>query len=101
MHLLKIINSNAIEDNLELLQTVCNKIISSSNKVTASDLENITEKIYNKIENVQSFLNVSLCIIKKISRSGSSNEFIKNIEKKLESDDFSSNLDYLELFLLN
>jgi hypothetical protein len=102
MYLLKIINSKTIEDNLELLQTVCNKLVSSSNKVTSSDLENITEKIYNKIENVHSFLNVSLCIIKKISRSGSSNnEFIKNIEKKLESDDFSSNLDYLELFLLN
>ena len=102
LYFLKIINSNAVEDSLELLKTVSNKLISSSNKLNASDLEYITEKIYNKIEDVQSFLNVSLCIVKKISRSSiSSSEFIKNIEKKLESDEFSSKLDDLETFLLN
>jgi hypothetical protein len=102
MYFLKIINSNSIEDSLELLKTASNKVISSSNKLDASNLEDITEKIYNKIEDVQSFLNVSLYIVKKISRSSnSSSEFIKNIEKKLESDEFSSKLDDLETFLLN
>lgn len=102
MYFLKIINSNSVEDSLELLKIVSNKVISSSNKLNASNLEDITEKIYNKIEDVQSFLNVSLCIVKKISRSSnSSSEFIKNIEKKLESDEFSSKLDDLETFLLN
>jgi hypothetical protein len=102
MYFLKIINSNTVEDSLELFKTASNKVISSSNKLDASNLEDITEKIYNKIEDGQSFLKVSLHIVKKISRSSSSNnEFIKNIEKKLESDEFSSNLDDLELFLLN
>lgn len=102
MYFLKIINSNSLEDSLELLKTVSNKLISSSNKLVASNLEDITEKIYNKIEDVHTFLNVSLHIIKKISRSIiSSSEFIKNIEKKLESDEFSSKLDDLETFLLN
>lgn len=102
LYLLKIINSNTVEDSLELFKTASNKVISSSNKLDASNLEDITEKIYNKIEDVQSFLNVSLYIVKKISRSSnSSSEFIKNIEKKLESDEFSSKLDDLESFLLN
>jgi hypothetical protein len=102
LYLLKIINSNTVEDILELFKTASNKVISSSNKLDASNLEDITEKIYNKIEDVQSFLNVSLYIVKKISRSSnSSSEFIKNIEKKLESDEFSSKLDDLESFLLN
>ena len=102
MYFLKIINSNSLEDSLELLKIVSNKLISSSNKLNASDLEYITEKIYNKIEDVQPFLNVSLHIIKKISRSIiNSSEFIKNIEKKLESDEFSNKLDDLETFLLN
>jgi hypothetical protein len=102
MYFLKIINSNSLEDSLELLKTVSNKLISSSNKLVASNLEDITEKIYNKIEDVPTFLNVNLHIIKKISRSIiSSSEFIKNIEKKLESDEFSSKLDDLETFLLN
>jgi hypothetical protein len=102
LYLLKIINSNTVEDSLELFKTASNKVISSSNKLDASNLEDITEKIYNKIEDVQSFLNVSLYIVKKISRSSnSSSEFIKNIEKKLESDEFSSKLDDLETFLLN
>lgn len=102
MYFLKIINSNSLEDSLELLKTLSNKLISSSNKLVASNLENITEKIYNKIEDVHPFLNVSLHIIKKISRSSIiSSEFIKNIEKKLESDEFSSKLDDLETFLLN
>jgi hypothetical protein len=104
LYLLKIINLEFNKNNeyLELLKTLSNKVISSANKLVASDLEDITDKIYNKIEDVQSFLKVSLHIVKKISRSSSSNnEFIKNIEKKLESDEFSSNLDDLELFLLN
>lgn len=104
LYLLKIINLEFNKNNeyLELLKTLSNKVISSANKLVASDLEDITEKIYNKIEDVQSFLKVSLHIVKKISRSSSSNnEFIKNIEKKLESDEFSSKLDDLELFLLN
>jgi hypothetical protein len=102
LYFLKIINSNTVEDSLELFKTASNKVISSSNKLDASNLEDITEKIYNKIEDVQSFLNVSLYIVKKISRSSnSSSEFIKNIEKKLESDEFSSKLDDLESFLLN
>jgi hypothetical protein len=104
LYLLKIINLEFNKNNeyLELLKTLSNKVISSANKLIASDLEDITEKIYNKIEDGQSFLKVSLHIVKKISRSSSSNnEFIKNIEKKLESDEFSSKLDDLELFLLN
>ncbi len=104
LYLLKIINLEFNKNNeyLELLKTLSNKVISSANKLVASDLEDITEKLYNKIEDVQSFLKVSLHIVKKISRSSSSNnEFIKNIEKKLESDEFSSKLDDLELFLLN
>jgi hypothetical protein len=104
LYLLKIINLEFNKNNeyLELLKTLSNKLISSANKLIASDLEDITEKIYNKIEDGQSFLKVSLHIVKKISRSSSSNnEFIKNIEKKLESDEFSSKLDDLELFLLN
>jgi len=104
LYLLKIINLEFNKNNeyLELLKTLSNKLISSANKLIASDLEDITEKIYNKIEDVQSFLKVSLHIVKKFSRSSiSNNEFIKNIEKKLESDEFSSKLDDLELFLLN
>lgn len=102
MYLLKIINLSLDESSLEILKVVSNKVISSANKLIASDLEDITEKIYNKIEDVESFLNVSLCIIKKITRNSViSNEFIKNIEKKLESDEFSNNLDDLESFLLN
>jgi len=105
-YLLKIINSklNSGENDeyLNLMQNLCNKVILSSNKISISDLERITEKIYSKILNISTFYTVNFIVIKKASKNSIEN--IKNIETKMESDEFYSKLDFpnkLEDYLLN
>ncbi len=99
-YLLKIINTNKLsqDKNDELvsqMKIACDKIISLSNKIVISDLEAITDKIYNKIEDSTIFFSVSMQILKKSSK----NDYIKNIEKRLESDEFFENLNNLEAYL--
>lgn len=99
-YLLKIINANINlnkgEEFMEKMKTLSDKIISLSNKIVIADLDAITDKMYHKIEDANVFFNISVQIVKKISKS----EYIKNIEKKIESDEFLSNLDNLETYLL-
>jgi hypothetical protein len=85
------------------MKSICDKITASTNKINSTDLEIITDKMYHKIEDINIFFNISLQIVKKILRSGTNSEYIKNIVKKIESDDFSSNLESnsLEIFLVN
>jgi formiminotetrahydrofolate cyclodeaminase len=98
--LLKIINSNINlnkgEEFIEKIKTLSDKIISLSNKIVIADLDAITDKMYHKIDDINVFFNINLQMVKKITKS----EFIKNIEKKIESDGFLSNLDNLETYLL-
>ena len=100
-YLLKIIhstNSTKNEENLNLINTACSKVIGAVNKINLYDLENITEKLYNKVEDITTFFNLSIQIIKKINKGS---DYIKLIEKKMESDEFNSKLDDLESYLLN
>ncbi len=99
-YLLKIINANTKknEDYINLNSTVCSKLINLINKINLSDLECITEKLYNKIEDITIFFNLSLEIIRKVSKKS---DFIKVLEKKLESDEFHSETNNLEIFLLS
>jgi hypothetical protein len=106
-YLLKIINSksnsNTSKQFVEQMKSICDKITASTNKINSTDLEIITDKMYHKIEDINIFFNISLQIVKKILRSGTNSEYIKNIVKKIESDEFSSNLESnsLEIFLVN
>ena len=99
-YLLKIINTNKLsqDKNDELvsqMKIACDKIISLSNKIVISDLEAITDKIYNKIEDSTIFFSLSIQILKKALKA----DYIKNIEKKLDSDEFFENLNNLEAYL--
>jgi len=104
MYLLKLINANIKQNSdnnetIEKIASTCNKASSSANKINVSNLEYITEKIYNKIENCETFLNVSFEIIKKLTKPGNDATFIKSIEKKLDSDEFSNSQTNLEDFM--
>jgi hypothetical protein len=100
IYLLKIINTSKLSqdkyDELVLqMKIVCDKIISLSNKIVIADLEEITDKLYNKIEDASTFFSISMQILKKSAK----NDYIKNIEKKIDSDEFLENLDNLKVYL--
>ena len=99
-YLLKIINTNKLTQDkcnelIEQMKTVCDKLISLTNKVVLADLEAITDKLYNKIEDATTFFSVLSQLLKKSAK----NDYIKNIEKRLESDEFLENLNNLEVYL--
>jgi len=99
-YLLKIINTNKLtqdkcDELIAQMKTVCDKIISLSNKIVLEDLEAIKDKLYNRIENTTTFFNASMQMLKKSGK----NDYIKNIEKRLESDEFLDNLNNLEAYL--
>jgi hypothetical protein len=93
MYLLKIINvdnptlSNKYINNVQLL---CNKINSCSNKININDIERITEKMYNKINNIDTFFELNVQVLKKYIKN---NAILYNIEKKIDLDEFNNKLD--------
>jgi hypothetical protein len=96
MYLLKIIHEKQKCDELiEKMKTLCDKVISLSNKIVVSDLEGITDKMYNKIEDTSLFFKLLIQMLKKTFKT----DYIKNIEKKLESDEFFDNLNNLDVYL--
>jgi hypothetical protein len=100
-YLLKIINTNNLtqekcDELIAQMKIICDKAISVSNKIVLLDLEAITDKLYNKIEDTLTFFNISIQMLKKCAK----NDYIKNIEKRLESDEFLENINNLEVYLL-
>jgi len=89
--LLKIINSKKIDiSNLEYLLNLCEKINIIQNKTKLNNtLENIIEKLYYKIEDIYSFFEINLLLIKKF---GKKPETINNVEKKFFTDEINIKL---------
>jgi hypothetical protein len=56
-------------------------------KITA--LENITEKLYNKIECVEKFFDISHLLVKKFLKN---QEILQNAEKKIYTEEFDNKL---------
>lgn len=89
-YLLKIINSDNIDisllNNIPLILENINKL---QNKKHIFILENITDKIYNKIKNTALFFEINNVLIKKFLKNP---ESIKNVHYKLLSHDFNEKL---------
>ena len=89
-YLIKIIQSEKVDltyvINLTKLTEKLNKLTKKTNIII---LENITDKLYNKIDNVNMFFEINHLLIKKIIKN---QESIKNIEKKINLDEFNDKL---------
>jgi hypothetical protein len=89
-YLLKNINSfdsNTI--NIEYLSKIYEKLTKLSDKSKIKNLEYITEKIYNKVDDNKLFNEINLLLIKKIIKNP---EILKNSVKKIDSEEFDNKL---------
>ena len=90
MYLLKIIKSRNISlfhiTNAAKIYEKINMIVNKNNIVI---LENLTEKLYNQIEDVSLFYEISTLILKKIVKKP---ELIHNVGEKLASEDFEKKI---------
>ena len=73
-YLLKIINTNKLtqdkcDELIEQMKTICDKLISLTSKVVLADLEAITDKLYNKIEDAATFFSVFAQMLKKTAKN--------------------------------
>lgn len=90
-YLLKIIHSNKMDiSKLDYILAITEKLNSIQNKVNLNNnLENVIEKLYYKIEDINLFFEINLLLIKKF---GKNPEIITNAEKKLFTDEFNQKL---------
>ena len=89
-YLLKIIQIENINiSNIEYLIKIYSKLNKLTDNSKIGILENITEKLYYKISNDVSFLEISYLLVKKFVKNP---EILKKISDKLNSDEFDSKL---------
>jgi hypothetical protein len=89
-YLLKIIQSKNIDPNqITNVIKICEKLNNLTNKSNINILENITEKLYSKIENNCIFFEISHLLVKKFLKN---QDLIKNGEKKINLDEFNEKL---------
>ena len=89
-YLLKIINLEKIDVNYIVnLSTLSEKINNLKNKSNIILLENITEKLYCKIENIDIFFKLNNLLVTKFLKN---QEIIKKLEKKINSYEFNDKL---------
>lgn len=81
--------SNVCETTINLiinnLKNIINKLNKLKNKENIKNLYNIIEKLYDKIENINSFFEINELILEKFLKN---QNILKNIEKNINSDDF-------------
>jgi len=88
--LLKIIKTNTIEVvNIEHLARLADKLNNIENKSKMGSLENIIEKLYNKIDDLQIFFEINHLLVKKFVKNP---EIIKNAEKKINLQEFDDKI---------
>jgi hypothetical protein len=91
-YLLKIIHMPVIEvsyvNHLKKLSEKLNNLLDKE-KITA--LENISEELYNKIDNVNKFFDISHLIVKKFLKN---QEILQNAKKKIYTEEFDNKLLY-------
>jgi hypothetical protein len=89
-YLLKIIKTNTIEVvNIEHLARLADKLNNIENKSKIGLLENIIEKLYNKIDDLQIFFEINHLLVKKFVKNP---EIIKNAEKKINLQEFDDKI---------
>jgi hypothetical protein len=89
-YLLKIIQTKIIEvSNIEHLSKIADKLNNIENKNNIGGLENIVEKLYNKIDDINVFFEINHLLVKKFVKNP---EIIKNAEKKINLEEFDSKL---------
>jgi len=81
--------SNVCETTVNVIinnfKSIINKLNKVKNKEKIINLYNITEKLYDKIEKINYFFEINDLIIEKFLKN---QNILKNIEKKINSDDF-------------
>jgi len=91
-YLLKIINTPKMNsENIEHFMQLTDKLNSLNNKSKSHLrlLENIIDKLYHKIGNVNLFFEINACIIKKFLKN---QDIIKNMEEKINSEEFDEKM---------
>jgi hypothetical protein len=89
-YLLKIIHMPVIEVSYVIhLKKLSEKVNNLLHKQKISALENITEKLYNKIECVDKFFDISHLLVKKFLKN---QEILRNAEKKIYTEEFDNKL---------
>jgi len=89
-YLLKTIKSETLNiKDLDYVIKIFDKLNNLHNKSTIIILENITEKLFYKIEDLNKFYELSIFIVKKFVKN---QEILKTADKKLNSDEFNDKL---------
>jgi len=105
IYLVKIIQSENIDISYLLnLNKLCEKVNNLTNKSKIFILENITDKFYDKILNIDKFFEINSLLVKKFLKN---QEIIKNAGKKFDLEEFNDKLflestdKFIAWFLLN
>ena len=89
-YLLKTIKSEKLNiKDLDYVKKIYDKLNNLHNKSEIVFLENITEKLFYKIEDLPKFYELSSLIVKKFVKN---QDIFKNANKKLNSDEFNDKL---------
>jgi hypothetical protein len=89
-YLLKTIKSEKLNiKDLDCVIKIYDKLNNLHNKSSIVILENITEKLFYKIEDLNKFYELCSLIVKKFVKN---QEILKNANKKLNSDEFNDKL---------
>jgi hypothetical protein len=102
--ILKIIQSDNIDISyVANLSKLCEKIINLTNKSKIVILENIIDKLYSKINNIDKFFEINHLLAKKFLKN---QEIFINTEKKFNVEDFDTKLEdsndkFINWFLSN
>jgi hypothetical protein len=89
-YLLKIIKAPKLEtSNVEHLVRLADKLNNIENKTKIAALENIIEKLYNKIDDLSIFFEINHLLVKKFVKNP---EIIKNAEKKINLEEFEDKI---------
>jgi len=105
IYMLKIIQSDVIDVTyISNLSTLYGKLSSLTNKSKIVLLENITDKLYSKIDDNHKFFEINHLLIKKFLKK---QELFNNVEKKINIEEFEEKLlsepcdKFVTWFLLN
>ena len=92
-YLVKIIQTKNIDtNNITYLVKIVEKLNNFTNKSKINILENIVEKLYNKIENIELFFEINNLLIKQFLKTS---KVIKFNEEKMNLEDFNEKLNEL------
>ena len=93
-YLLKIIHLPKIDISyITYLSKLTDKLNKFTSKSSIFTLENITEKLYHKINTIDSFFEINNVFVKKILKNP---EYLKNAEQKIQSEEFDIKLAEIE-----